>query len=238
MLVDHQRFRIMNAPLATPAGTRTFDVHGMTCAACSSRIEKVLSSTPGVISARVNLALERADVELAPGVSDETVIEAVDRAGYEAQPRAADPAERRRQQEAEEAERRGFYRRTLALFVVSALLTAPFIVQMIVMTAGGGHLLTPGRSSSSRRSSRSRPARGSIAERSRHCGAGPPTWTSWSRSERRPPSSIRPSSSSRRGTMRQAISISRRRRRSSPWCSPASSWRRGPRRARRPRCGH
>lgn len=133
----------MNAPLATPAGTRTFDVHGMTCAACSSRIEKVLSSTPGVISARVNLALERADVELAPGVSDETVIEAVDRAGYEAQPRAADPAERRRQQEAEEAERRGFYRRTLALFVVSALLTAPFIVQMIVMTAGGGHLLTP-----------------------------------------------------------------------------------------------
>lgn len=143
MLVDHQRFRIMNAPLATPAGTRTFDVHGMTCAACSSRIEKVLSSTPGVISARVNLALERADVELAPGVSDETVIEAVDRAGYEAQPRAADPAERRRQQEAEEAERRGFYRRTLALFVVSALLTAPFIVQMIVMTAGGGHLLTP-----------------------------------------------------------------------------------------------
>ncbi|GBF10898.1 cation-translocating P-type ATPase [Tepidibacillus sp. HK-1] len=39
------------------------DLIGMTCAACSSRIEKGLNKIPGVYSATVNLALERAVVE-------------------------------------------------------------------------------------------------------------------------------------------------------------------------------
>ncbi|QSX08084.1 copper-translocating P-type ATPase [Alkalibacter rhizosphaerae] len=45
----------------------TIPIEGMTCAACSSRIEKMLNKTPGVIKASVNLASEKASVEYDPG---------------------------------------------------------------------------------------------------------------------------------------------------------------------------
>src|SRR5512139_327071 len=37
-----------------------FPVSGMTCASCVARVEEALSSVPGVISANVNLASEKA----------------------------------------------------------------------------------------------------------------------------------------------------------------------------------
>jgi Cu+-exporting ATPase len=40
-----------------------FDVTGMTCAACATRIEKGLNKLDGVVKANVNLALEKATVE-------------------------------------------------------------------------------------------------------------------------------------------------------------------------------
>ena len=40
------------------------DISGMTCAACSNRVSKALSRVEGVSSAEVNLALERASIEL------------------------------------------------------------------------------------------------------------------------------------------------------------------------------
>ena len=49
-------------------------VSGMTCAACAARIEKVLNRLPSV-TASVNLASERASVELAPsGTSPQQVV--------------------------------------------------------------------------------------------------------------------------------------------------------------------
>ncbi|WP_281409382.1 cation transporter, partial [Oharaeibacter diazotrophicus] len=81
------------SPTEAAAPIRVFDIDGMTCAACAGRIERVLAKTPGVREARVNLALERADVVLDPGVADDVVVAAVDRAGYGAEPRRADPAE-------------------------------------------------------------------------------------------------------------------------------------------------
>ncbi|WP_181704677.1 heavy metal translocating P-type ATPase [Chthonobacter rhizosphaerae] len=130
-------------PAPDGASTRVFDIRGMTCAACATRIETVLKKTPGVADATVNLALERADVVLTPAADDAVVVEAVDRAGYEASPRAADPAERRRQREAEEVARRAAYRRTLLVFAVSAVLTLPFLASMGAMLTGGGHLMDP-----------------------------------------------------------------------------------------------
>lgn len=62
-----------------------FDISGMTCAACSSRIEKVLSRTPGVSSVNVNLALETAHVEYTPGdISTREIMEKVSSIGYKA----------------------------------------------------------------------------------------------------------------------------------------------------------
>ncbi|OKQ00087.1 heavy metal translocating P-type ATPase [Paenibacillus sp. P46E] len=62
-----------------------FDISGMTCAACSARIEKVLGRMPGIAAVNVNLALETAHVEYAPGnvgVSD--IMEKVSSIGYKA----------------------------------------------------------------------------------------------------------------------------------------------------------
>lgn len=62
---------------------KEFAITGMTCAACSARIEKGLNRLEGVSSANVNLALERATVEFNP--SDLTVndiIEKVEKLGY------------------------------------------------------------------------------------------------------------------------------------------------------------
>jgi Cu+-exporting ATPase len=58
-------------------------VGGMTCAACSSRVERTLSKVPGVISASVNLATEKAAVSYAPEqVRVSELKQAIEKAGY------------------------------------------------------------------------------------------------------------------------------------------------------------
>jgi len=58
-------------------------VSGMTCAACSAAVERTLKELPGVKSAVVNLAAERATVEAEDGVTLKTVADAIVEAGYE-----------------------------------------------------------------------------------------------------------------------------------------------------------
>lgn len=65
----------------------TLAVGGMTCAACSARVEKVLRQQEGVIEANVNLATNRAAVTFDPKViTIEQIIKSVTDTGYEAQP--------------------------------------------------------------------------------------------------------------------------------------------------------
>lgn len=54
------------------------------CAACIARIERALGTHPGVISARVNLTLKRAQIEAEPHVSAPELKELVEGLGYEA----------------------------------------------------------------------------------------------------------------------------------------------------------
>ena len=62
----------------------TLAVEGMTCAACSGRVEKALAAVPGVAEATVNLATERATVRFdAAETSPLALAEAVQRAGYD-----------------------------------------------------------------------------------------------------------------------------------------------------------
>lgn len=62
-----------------------FDIGGMTCAACATRIEKGLNKMPGVSKASVNLALETAHVEYAPAeVSASDMVKKVEQIGYKA----------------------------------------------------------------------------------------------------------------------------------------------------------
>ncbi len=61
----------------------TLNIGGMTCASCVGHVERALSGVPGVTSAAVNLATERATVEYVPGVGGiSDMRQAVEDAGY------------------------------------------------------------------------------------------------------------------------------------------------------------
>jgi Cu+-exporting ATPase len=71
----------------------SLDIEGMTCASCVARVEKALKKVPGVVSAEVNLATERAEVTLAGrGADIAPLLQAVEQAGYVARPVAGTPA--------------------------------------------------------------------------------------------------------------------------------------------------
>ena len=62
----------------------TFTVTGMTCAACSSRVEKVTRAVPGVTQADVNLLAGTMQAEVADTSVVAAVEAAVEKAGYHA----------------------------------------------------------------------------------------------------------------------------------------------------------
>jgi Cu+-exporting ATPase len=58
-------------------------ITGMTCANCVATVERTLNKVPGVVSASVNPATERATVEYIPGVASvAAMIRAIEEAGY------------------------------------------------------------------------------------------------------------------------------------------------------------
>ena len=66
-----------------------FEVGGMSCAACSARVEKAVSSVEGVSACSVSLLTNSMTVEgTAP---DDAIVTAVERAGYTAAPQSASP---------------------------------------------------------------------------------------------------------------------------------------------------
>ncbi len=83
--VDLAKIKNTISQLGYGAVTRKsiFPVGGMTCAACVSRVEEALSGVPGVVSASVNLASEKATVEYVEGTEFDSLRRAVKEAGYE-----------------------------------------------------------------------------------------------------------------------------------------------------------
>ena len=76
------------------------DITGMTCAACSNRIEKVLNKAPGVKDATVNLTTEQAMVTYYPGQTDlDTLIGRIRNLGYDAQPKQSEEDQATRKQQ-------------------------------------------------------------------------------------------------------------------------------------------
>jgi P-type Cu+ transporter len=69
--------------LTTPTESCTIPVTGMTCAACSARVQRALEQTTGVASASVNLMTDAATVAYDPGVtSPERLVETIRATGY------------------------------------------------------------------------------------------------------------------------------------------------------------
>ncbi len=109
-----------------------FSIGGMTCAACSARLEKVLNRKPGM-QANVNLAAERARVRLSGATDEAAVIEAVAKAGFSA--KVVDGQTRER----EKAEKLRVYRSDIQRFWIAVALTLPLVGQMFFMFGEHGH---------------------------------------------------------------------------------------------------
>ncbi|ROU01194.1 heavy metal translocating P-type ATPase [Histidinibacterium lentulum] len=103
------------------------EIGGMHCASCIDRVERALKTVPGVVSAEVNLATNRATVRTLADRGEGDLVAAVARTGYEARPMEAGPVFDR-----EGAEVATLKRRT----IIAAALTLPvFVLEM------GGHLV-------------------------------------------------------------------------------------------------
>ena len=115
---------IRNAGFEVPPQTLQLAIEGMTCAACASRIEKVLNRLPQV-SANVNFASETVSITYLPGlITPEQLISAIDQAGYGATPMLDDDTA------PVASDSREWW-----LLAASGLLTLPLLLQMVGMFA-------------------------------------------------------------------------------------------------------
>ncbi|WP_223520967.1 heavy metal translocating P-type ATPase [Pseudomonas sp. GL-B-19] len=75
---------IEQAGYSVPRHNLELSIDGMTCASCVGRVERALTKVPGVKSVSVNLANERAHLELLGHIDPQSLIAAVTKAGYSA----------------------------------------------------------------------------------------------------------------------------------------------------------
>lgn len=97
--------------------TIELNIEGMTCAACSARIEKVLNRMDGV-DATVNLPLETARIAVPDELDEQAIIDKIKKVGYGATIKSA-PHETVQ-------DRRMLYR-----FFIAALLSLPLLLSMV-----------------------------------------------------------------------------------------------------------
>ena len=83
---------VEKAGYAVATSTVELIIEGMTCASCVARVERALKKVPGVLQASVNLATERARVQVLGEVPTARLVAAVADAGYGARPLATGTA--------------------------------------------------------------------------------------------------------------------------------------------------
>lgn len=101
-------------------------ISGMTCAACSARIEKRLNRLDGVESAVVNLATERANIEYdSAKVNSAELIKTIEALGYKAEKIENVSKDKEKEQREKEI------RRLKLELIASAILSSPLILAMV-----------------------------------------------------------------------------------------------------------
>ena len=123
---------------APAAGEKvTIPVSGMTCAACSGRVQRALEQHPGVNAAAVNLMLKNATVEFDPAAtSPDALVHAIRSTGYDAalpMPDQGAFAEQEAQDRAHDEEFRGLRLKAGAAFAVAL---AAMLLSMPLMAVG------------------------------------------------------------------------------------------------------
>ena len=125
---------VQKAGYEVPGQTLDLAITGMTCASCVGRVERGLSRLPGVLAVSVNLASERARVQVLADTDLQTLQQAVSAAGYSASPVDVPAMTGSGNDRHLHAER---WRLLLAL-----LLAAPLVLPML-LTPFGVHLMLP-----------------------------------------------------------------------------------------------
>jgi len=120
-------------------------VTGMTCAACSARVERALTKVDGVLSASVNLATERATLRYLPDVAPVSrLTEAVRDAGYDVLEQAERQSRGDAERERREAERRELWTAVLAAAGLTVPIFALDMGAMLIPPVGDWlHALVP-----------------------------------------------------------------------------------------------
>ncbi len=114
-----------------PEGKVTLKISGMTCAACSARIEKKLNKLEGVAKAAVNLATEKATVEFDnQQIKISQIVDVITGLGYGAEPEQEFSGDREKEQREKET------KRLRTELIISAVLSAPLILGMILALLG------------------------------------------------------------------------------------------------------
>lgn len=122
-----------------PMVKKTLLVNGMTCAACSTRVEKVLNKIDGIVKASVNLSNNKAIVEYPSGiVEEEVLLKAIEKAGYRAE------VEIERDLDREKELREKEIKSLKTSFVFSAFLSLPLFSAMFFHMAGNMNIFTNG----------------------------------------------------------------------------------------------
>ena len=135
---------VHQAGYSVPQQTLELSIDGMTCASCVGRVERALAKVAGVKSVSVNLANERAHLELLGQVAAQTLIEAVSKAGYSASVREVEHAAADNQQQRLHRERwRVILAIALALPLVLPMLLQPFGVHWMLPAWAQFALATP-----------------------------------------------------------------------------------------------
>ncbi|MFJ1337894.1 heavy metal translocating P-type ATPase [Pseudomonas caricapapayae] len=79
-------------PPSSASSRLSLPVEGMTCASCVGRVERALKAVPGVHSAAVNLATERADITFSAVADPQAAVRAIEGAGYNVREEASELA--------------------------------------------------------------------------------------------------------------------------------------------------
>jgi len=106
-------------------------ITGMSCAACSAKIEKKLNKLEGIEKATINLATERASIEYDVSkikVSD--MVKSIQALGYEAE--RAEEVNKDKEKELREKE----IKTLKVTLIISAVLSAPLVLAMVVALIG------------------------------------------------------------------------------------------------------
>ena len=119
--------------MAPTPETTTLDIEGMSCAACASAVEKSLARTPGVQSALVNFATEKATIQYRPDQATPAALKAaVENAGYGVVEREPDTSAADRQADID-AQKTAAYRQLKRRFGVAAGLAAVIMALSMLM---------------------------------------------------------------------------------------------------------